>query len=249
MRVRVLCSSVRASRHSRPPARRLTRSGPLRVRPPARALLARAAAARRAGAAAHLRRHAAPAAARAVRVPGARVRRRAPRTARLCGGAPTHARLASRSLGTAMAFAALQEGVFKCARSAREAAAAAAALVVSRNALTPCASPAARARRIDGFRFGGWMTFITSAWFCVCAALELLLSGDTQRKGAWRVRARDACARHGAAAACARSRLSGVRCCSLPVAPCAGLLRAGVADHQRHVPHQLVRAGACSWWW
>ena len=44
-------------------------------------------------------------------------------------------------------------------------------------------------RRIDGFRYGGWMTFVTSAWFCVCSGLELLVSGDTQRRGTWRVRA------------------------------------------------------------
>jgi hypothetical protein len=34
------------------------------------------------------------------------------------------------------------------------------------------------------------MTFITSACFFVCAGLELLVSGETQRRGAWKARAR-----------------------------------------------------------
>jgi hypothetical protein len=55
------------------------------------------------------------------------------------------------------------------------------ARVAQATALTP-------ARRIDGFRYGGWMTFVTSAWFCVCSGLELLVSGETQRRGSWRVR-------------------------------------------------------------
>jgi hypothetical protein len=42
--------------------------------------------------------------------------------------------------------------------------------------------------RIEGFRFGGWATFVTTAWFCVCGAVELLLSGSLSRRGAWRVR-------------------------------------------------------------
>ena len=42
--------------------------------------------------------------------------------------------------------------------------------------------------RIEGFHYGGWVTFITSAWFCVCAGLELATSSESKRKGAWRVR-------------------------------------------------------------
>ena len=60
----------------------------------------------------------------------------------------------------------------------------------------PPSAPSARlalkqafTRRIDGFRYGGWMTFVTSAWFCLCSGLELLVSGETQRRGTWRVRA------------------------------------------------------------
>ena len=55
------------------------------------------------------------------------------------------------------------------------------------------ALPLTQARRIDGFRYGGWMTFVTSAWFCVCSGLELLVSGETQRRGSWRVRRLQAC--------------------------------------------------------
>ena len=81
-----------------------------------------------------------------------------------------------------MAFAALQEGVFKCV----------CAQVLRRPARAAplwSSSKCCLALRIDGFRYGGWMTFVTSAWFCVCAGLELLVSGETQRKGTWRVRA------------------------------------------------------------
>jgi hypothetical protein len=41
---------------------------------------------------------------------------------------------------------------------------------------------------VDGFRFGGWMTFLTSASFFLCATLELAVSGETERRGRWAVR-------------------------------------------------------------
>ena len=80
-----------------------------------------------------------------------------------------------------MAFAALQEGVFKCGCAQAR---------TVRRARRPSALTRACCftRRIDGFRYGGWMTFVTSAWFCVCSGLELLVSGETQRRGTWRVR-------------------------------------------------------------
>lgn len=43
-------------------------------------------------------------------------------------------------------------------------------------------------RSIDGFKYGGWMTVITSVCFCVCAGSELVLTGDLERKGSWKVR-------------------------------------------------------------
>ena len=103
--------------------------------------------------------------------------------ARLASGvSPAHV-APPRALSSAMAFAALQEGVFKCACARVLCCAASATHCTRLRAHTPAVT-----RRIDGFRFGGWMTFVTSAWFCVCSGLELLVSGDTQRRGSWRVR-------------------------------------------------------------
>ena len=146
---------------------------------------------RRAGPAARMRPRAALRATRAVRAAVRRVRQH--RRASVLSVA--HLRC-SRALSSAMAFAALQEGVFKCV-CAQTLASAARRASRQATALT-------RARRIDGFRYGGWMTFVTSAWFCVCSGLELLVSGETQRRGSWRVRCVQVlhCRRSDAPAAC-----------------------------------------------
>jgi hypothetical protein len=44
------------------------------------------------------------------------------------------------------------------------------------------------ARRLEGFHFGGWVTFITSVSYCLCAGVELALAWGAPRKGAMRVR-------------------------------------------------------------
>jgi hypothetical protein len=99
---------------------------------------------------------------------------------RCASGLSPRSRVCLRALSTAMAFAALQEGVFKCVQVQVLRSKARAAAVWSSH---KCCF----AHRIDGFRYGGWMTFVTSAWFCVCSGLELLVSGETQRRGTWRV--------------------------------------------------------------
>jgi hypothetical protein len=70
------------------------------------------------------------------------------------------------------------------------------------------------------------VTFITSAWFCVCAGLELATSSESKRKGAWRV----------------RRSLHAVRTVrDFPPPVRAGLLHAGRADHVGDVSHKLAR--------
>ena len=59
--------------------------------------------------------------------------------------------LAGGSLGSALGFAALQEGVF----------------------------------RIPGFKFGAWMTILTTFTYFLCGALEMKLTGDS-RKASWK---------------------------------------------------------------
>merc|ERR1719253_1310071 len=59
--------------------------------------------------------------------------------------------LAGGSLGSALGFAALQEGVF----------------------------------RIPGFKFGAWMTILTTFTYFLCGALEMKLTGDS-RKATWK---------------------------------------------------------------
>lgn len=39
--------------------------------------------------------------------------------------------------------------------------------------------------RVDGFVFGGWVTFITSVVSCACGGLELAAQGAHVRRGAW----------------------------------------------------------------
>ena len=79
-----------------------------------------------------------------------------------------------------MSYAALQEGVYKCALSWSS--------TLSRGRCRGSRShpTSALCPRIEGFRYGGWVTFVTTAWFCVCGLVELLLSGSFVRKGAWR---------------------------------------------------------------
>ena len=59
--------------------------------------------------------------------------------------------LAGGSLGSALGFAALQEGVF----------------------------------RIPGFKFGAWMTILSTFTYFLCGALEMKLTGDS-RKASWK---------------------------------------------------------------
>lgn len=72
-----------------------------------------------------------------------------------------------------MSYAALQEGVYKCVPQ------------FAKRCRRRHSRP--ESARIEGFHYGGWVTFVTTAWFCVCGGLELLLSSGTfSRKGAWR---------------------------------------------------------------
>lgn len=80
-----------------------------------------------------------------------------------------------------MSYAALQEGVYKCALSWCS------TLLRGRCHGSRSQPTSAGCHRIEGFKYGGWVTFVTTAWFCVCGLVELLLlSGSFVRKGAWR---------------------------------------------------------------
>ena len=39
------------------------------------------------------------------------------------------------------------------------------------------------AYRVPGFKFGGFMALLTSWTFCVCAAIERFIRGETERRG------------------------------------------------------------------
>jgi len=64
-------------------------------------------------------------------------------------GRPLFLVLTVSAIGSAVLFAALQEGVFQ----------------------------------VPGFKFSGWMTFVTAATMAVCGHLELLVTGSRQRVG------------------------------------------------------------------
>ena len=64
-------------------------------------------------------------------------------------GRPLFLVLTLAAIGSAVLFAALQEGVFQ----------------------------------VPGFKFSGWMTFVTAATMAVCGHLELLVTGSRQRVG------------------------------------------------------------------
>ena len=40
--------------------------------------------------------------------------------------------------------------------------------------------------RVEGFKFGGWMTVVTSATYCACAAAERAVAGERHRHGSLR---------------------------------------------------------------
>jgi hypothetical protein len=89
----------------------------------------------------------------------------------------TSAAHARSALLTAIAFAALQERVFKCVR-----------FVCRYGVAVAAAALTLQACRQEGFHYGGWVTFITSVSYCICAGLELLVTHKESRKGSLRVR-------------------------------------------------------------
>ena len=103
-------------------------------------------------------------------------------------------------------------------------------------AIQPAPAPGPPPPSIEGFKFGGWMTVVTSICYCACSGLELLMTGDTERRGSLRAGALRPCAPPPASAS-PLQRLS-----PSAAAGAAGLWAAGGADHGGDVFHQLGAA-------